>query len=93
MVPSRDDGKGIRTRYSSLAEWAWVQLQYMVLALTILGQVTVGASYLLGQGVWMVANVASLARDFALKRPASDKVKDAAMCGLTLGLIIAYQII
>ena len=64
-----------------------------MLALTILGQVTVGASYLLGQGVWMVANVAALARDFALKRPTSDKVKDAAMCGLTAGLIVAYWII
>lgn len=93
MTPSEDDGKSVRARYDSLAERAWVQLQYMLLALTILGQVTVGASYLLGQGVWMVANVASLARDFALKRPASDKVKDAAMCGLTLGLVIAYWII
>lgn len=93
MVPSKDDGDRVSGRARSLAETLWVQLQYLVLALTILGQVTVGASYLLGQGVWMVANVASLARDFALHRPASDKVKDAAMCGLTAGLIVAYCII
>lgn len=93
MVPSQDDEKRIWSRYGSLAEWAWVQLQYAVLALTILGQVTVGASYLLGQGVWMVANVASLARDFVLKRPASDKVKDAAMCGITAGLIVAWNLV
>ena len=74
-------------------ERVWTEIQYLVLALTVLGQITVGPAYLVGQGVWLAANVIALARDFVLGRPTSDKVKDACMCGLTVGLIVAYVIL
>lgn len=72
--------------------WAqvWTQAQYLNLALTIAGQVVIGGSYLLGQGVWLVANCIAVIRDVVLKRPAADVVRDVAMAALTAGLIGFY---
>ena len=72
--------------------WAqvWTQAQYLNLALTIVGQVVIGGSYLIGQGVWLVANCIAVIRDVVLKRPAADIVKDVAMTALTAGLIVFY---
>lgn len=66
----------------------WNRTLYIVLALTILGQMIVGVDYLIGQSAWLVANVITVSRDFALQRPASDKVKDCCMLALTIGLVI-----
>ena len=54
--------------------WAqvWTQAQYLNLTLTIAGQCIIGASYLIGQGVWLVANCIAVIRDIILKRPAAD---------------------
>ena len=71
----------------------WENLQYLKylnLARTIAGQVIIGGSYMLGQGVWLVANIIALARDFTLQRPTADKVRDAAMTALTAGLMIFF---
>lgn len=68
----------------------WENLQYIVLALTIAGQIIIGADYIFGQIAWLVANIIAVVRDFILKRPHGDIVKDAAMTGLTVGLITAY---
>lgn len=68
----------------------WENLQYLNLALTIAGQILIGGSYMLGQSVWLVANIIALARDFTLQRPTADKVRDAAMTALTAGLMIFY---
>lgn len=68
----------------------WENLQLGCLALTIFGQVTIGASFMLGQGVWFIANVIALTRDFILKRPAADKIKNAALTAITAGIIAAY---
>ena len=72
--------------------WAqiWTQVQYLNLTLTIAGQCIIGASYLIGQGAWLVANCIAVIRDIILKRPAADVVKDVAMTGLTAGLIVFY---
>lgn len=78
------------TRVEPKARTVWENLQYAVLALTIFGQITVGPAYLVGQGGWFVANVVAFVRDFALSRPTADKVKDAAMIALTLGLATAH---
>lgn len=72
--------------------WAqiWTQAQYLNLALTIAGQYVIGASYLIGQGAWLVANCIAVIRDIVLKRPAADVVKDVAMTAITVGLIAVY---
>ena len=63
-------------------------LQYLVLVALIVGQCTVGASFYLGQCVYLFANIVAVYRSFALKRPAADKVKDTACLAITAGLII-----
>lgn len=68
----------------------WNRALYFVLALTILGQMTIGLSYLVGQGTWLVANLITVWRDCALDRPRADKVKDVCMLCLTIGLIAIY---
>ena len=65
-------------------------LYYVVIALLIFAQCVVGPSYLFGQSLYLAANVISLARCYALDRPAADKVKDYACTALTSGLIFIY---
>jgi len=68
----------------------WENLQLLVLAGTVAGQCIIGASFLIGQGVWVVCNTIALVRDFVLRRPAADKIKNAVLLGITCGLIAAY---
>ena len=68
----------------------WENLALLCLALTIFGQVVIGASFMIGQGVWFVANVITLTRDFILHRPAQDKIKNASLTAITAGIIAAY---
>lgn len=76
-----------RKPQKTTAELVWENLQLAALALTIFGQIVVGASFLLGQGVWLVANILSLVRDFVLHRPPADKIKNGALTAITAGLI------
>ena len=64
-------------------------LQYAGLALTIAGQIVIGPMWILGQSLWLIANVIAVVRDFCLSRPMADKVKDVGLTALTLGLIVA----
>ena len=68
-------------------------LQLLGLALTIIGQVLVRFDLvLITQIIWLVANVIALGRDFYLYRPIADKIKNAALTALTLGLIISILV-
>lgn len=71
----------------------WEQLQLVVLALTIVGQCVVGAWFLLGQGIWLVSNAIALIRDFKLGRPHADKIKNASMTAITVGIISSYLLV
>ena len=62
-------------------------LQYLTLALLIIGQSTVGSLFYLGQGAYLAANLISVFRCFALNRPVSDKVKDVFCLSITIGLL------
>lgn len=72
--------------------WVWEQISLVVLALTIVGQITVGAWFILGQALWCAANVTACLRNIALKRPAADCVKDAVMLAITVGIIICWYL-
>ena len=61
---------------------------YLVLALLIIGQCTVGSSFYVGQFVYLGANILAVTRTFVLKRPIPDKVKDFCMLGITTGLLL-----
>lgn len=65
----------------------WENIQLLGLSLTIAGQITVGAWFIVGQSLWLVANLIAVTRDFILKRPMADKVKDIALTAITAGLI------
>ena len=62
-------------------------LHYLVLMLLILGQCTVGSNFIVGQCVYLGANVVAVTRTFVLKRPMADKVKDCCCLGITCGLL------
>lgn len=62
-------------------------LQYITLIGLICAQCVVGASFYIGQGIYLVVNFISVFRSFALDRPIADKVKDCACLGITAGLI------
>lgn len=86
--------KGKRNgRTREMARKIWENIQYLGLALTIVGQIVIGPWWLLGQSLWEVANLISVSRDFALHRPTADKVKDICMTALTTGLIAASFIL
>lgn len=71
-------------------EWLWEQVSLLVLGLTIIGQITVGAWFIFGQAVWCAANVTAVLRNIALKRPLADCVKDGVMLAITIGIITCW---
>ncbi len=77
----------MRNTDKPISRIVWENVQLLVLAMTIAGQMFVGAAYLVGQGLWCAANVVSVVRDFVLYRPMADIVKDCAMTAITVVLI------
>lgn len=82
-----------QTRKTNDRTFVWEQLQFVVLALTILGQCIVGAVFFIGQAVWLVANTIALIRDFKLHRPIADKTKNACLLAITCGIILTYLLL
>ena len=74
----------------SLKVKVWENLQLLTLMGSICGQVTIGMSFLLGQSLFLAANIVALTRNFVLHRPVADKIKDASLTAITIGLITAY---
>ena len=69
-------------------------LQLLGLALTIIGQVLVRFDLaLVAQSIWLAANIIALGRDFYLYRPVADKIKNSALCALTLALIVSILVV
>ena len=71
----------------------WENVQYVVLFLTVVGQVLIGVNYFLGQGTWLLANAITVTRNIKLDRPKADKVQGWFMFALTFGLIAANAFI
>lgn len=67
----------------------WENVQYVVLFLTVVGQILIGINYFLGQGIWLLANAITVTRNVKLDRPRADKVQGWFMFALTFGLIAA----
>lgn len=66
----------------------WEIVGYVTLLLCVFGQIAVGYWYMVAQSAYLVANVASVVRDFKLGLPPANKVKDICFTGITIGLII-----
>ena len=69
-----------------------VNLAYVAIALTVIGQVIVGQNFYLGQIAYLVANIVNCTRDVILKRPKADKIKNFTFLGITIGLIVLQMI-
>ena len=63
-------------------------LQYLVLIGLILGQSLVGQNFYIGQSIYLLTNLISVIRTFALARPVSDKIKDCSCLAITISLIL-----
>lgn len=62
-------------------------MNYIVLMLLIIGQCVIGGHWMVGQFVYLTANIISVTRCWVLKRPTADKIKDCSCMAITLGLI------
>lgn len=69
-----------------------VNLAYLAIALTVVGQCTVGSNFYIGQVAYLVANIVNCGRDIYLHRPKADKIKNFTFLGITAGLIILQMI-
>lgn len=68
-------------------QMVWKELNYLVLIALITAQCVVKADFLIGQFVYLFANILAFVRCFILQRPVADKVKDGCMLGITVGLV------
>lgn len=69
-------------------ETIWEVVGYIGLALCVFGQIAIGWVYLVAQCAYLLANISGVARDFALKLPNANKVKDIVFTAITLALIV-----
>jgi len=69
-------------------QMVWKELNYLVLIALITAQCVVKVDFLIGQFVYLFANILAFVRCFILVRPVADKVKDGCMLGITIGLVV-----
>lgn len=65
---------------------------YCGIALTIAGQITVGANYLLGQTCWLIANILFITKAVKQQQGKAEVTRNVVMLAITTGLIVAYSI-
>lgn len=65
---------------------------YIAMFMTVLGQCVVGNIFYVGQGLFLIANVIYLVRDFKLGRPKADKIKNTLFTAITVGIIVMQLI-
>lgn len=66
----------------------WEIICYIGLALCIIGQITVGKYYVLAQSLYLIANLSAVVRDFSIKLPTANKVKDIFFTAITIALLL-----
>lgn len=68
----------------------WEIINYGCLGLLIFGNILVGYQYIPAQIAFSIANLVSVIRDFKMKLPTSNKVRDIFFFILSVGLIVIY---
>lgn len=66
----------------------WENSMYAVIVFLVIGQITVGWLFYVGQGAYLIGNIISVLRDFKMNRPKSDKIKNLLFAAITIGLIM-----
>lgn len=67
----------------------WDNVGYIVLFGLIAGQIAIGFNFVLGEAIYILTDLLILTRDFKLKRPKSDIIKNAVLTVLASGALIA----
>ena len=71
----------------------WEVIGYISLFGLITAQIIVGYWYLFAQSIYLICNVASTIRCFAIHQNPADKVKNITFTAITVGLIVIKIII
>ena len=66
----------------------WENSMYAVIVLLVIGQMTVGWLFYVGQGAYLIGNIIGVLRDFKMDRPKADKIKNLLFTAITIGLIM-----
>ena len=66
----------------------WENSMYAVIVLLVIGQMTVGWLFYVGQGAYLIGNIINVLRDFKMNRPKADKIKNLLSTAITIGLIM-----
>lgn len=66
----------------------WEFINYLCLAGLIIGQITIGFMFYVGQTVYLITDILILIRVFACKYPLSEKVKNVALTAICLGVLV-----
>jgi hypothetical protein len=69
-------------------EAGWEIVGYIALLGLVIGQVIVGYWYLAAQTLFLVCNLATTIRCFAIHQSPADKVKNCVFTAISVGLII-----
>ena len=66
----------------------WEIIGYISLVGLIIGQITIGFSFWIGQIAYLISNIIITIRCFAIKQNTSDKVKNIALLSICIGIMI-----
>ena len=66
----------------------WEIIGYISLVGLIIGQITIGFSFWIGQTAYLISNIIITIRCFAIKQNTSDKVKNIALLSICIGIMI-----
>ena len=66
----------------------WEVINYLCLGGLIIGQITIGFLFYVGQTVYLITDILILIRVFACKYPLSEKVKNICLTAICLGVLI-----
>ena len=66
----------------------WENSMYAVIVLLVIGQMTVGWLFYVGQSAYLIGNIINVLRDFKMNRPKADKIKNLLFTAITIGLIM-----
>lgn len=70
----------------------WEIMGYMVLGLFIIGQITIGFSFFLGQAAYFLGDIICTVRCFAIRQEKADKVKNVVLTAICIGTTIVKLI-
>lgn len=66
----------------------WEVFSYCGLVAAVIAQICVGDWFILGQSLFAVSNIINVVRDWKLKLPTSNLVKDVIFFGISIGMVI-----